>query len=64
MTSPTFLNVLRDPTRDITYRVLAYRALTHSELRVAVALYLRSRKNKQPKAGSTVEIVSVIGFDE
>ena len=60
---PKVLNVLNDPNRKVVYRVLAYRSLSRSELLQSVAVYLRSNKGKHPKAGTTVQIVTIIGFD-
>lgn len=64
MEQPTIVNTLNDPTRGVVYHVRAYRTLTRNELLQSVALYLRSKKNKHPKKGTVVTIISIIGFNE
>jgi hypothetical protein len=61
MQMPNVRNVLRDPTKQINYEVMAYRALSEQELLMAVRVYLsNTKKSKRPKPGQTVTIYSVI----
>lgn len=64
MDLPTVVNPVNDPARGVVYHVRAYRSLSRSEMLAAVAQYLRSKKNKHPKKGTVVTIISLIGFDE
>jgi len=64
MEQPTIVTTLNDPGRGVVYHVRAYRTLTRNELLQCVAMYLRSKKNKQPKKGTVVTIISLLGFDE
>lgn len=61
--APNVVNELNDPTAGVKYKVMAYRALTKTELLQAAAMYLRQRKGKKPKRGSEVTIITIIGFD-
>jgi hypothetical protein len=61
MQMPNVENLAKDSAAGITYRVLAYRALTRTELLQAVAAYKRQAGARKPKRGTTVTIVSVIG---
>ena len=63
MEMPNVENVLSDPSNKVTYRVLAYRALSRQELLQAVALHIRQARGKKPKPGSTITIVSIAGFN-
>ena len=60
MEAPNIRSSIRDPERDITYHVLAYRKLAREETIAAVRYYL-ARAKKKPKAGSTITIVTIIG---
>ena len=61
--TPTVVNELNDPTAQVKYRVMAYRALSRQELLQSVAMYLHQRKGKKPKRGTLVTIQTIIGFD-
>ena len=63
MQQPHVRNTARDETNDVTYHVMAFRKLTESELVNAVRYY-RARNRRKPKRGSSVTIISIIGFDE
>ncbi|MCB2190329.1 MAG: hypothetical protein KQI62_02115 [Deltaproteobacteria bacterium] len=58
MELPRVKNVIKDPRRDVTYVVMAYRQLTRQEIVFGVQCYL-SRVKKKPKKGDTVTIYSV-----
>lgn len=58
--APSVENLIRDEERDVTYRVMAYRRLTRAEMVAGVQMFIRSKKGKPPKNGSTVTIISVI----
>lgn len=58
---PSVENKVIDKARGVTYRVLAYRALSATELRMAVAAY-HSPKRKALKHGAVVTIVTVLGL--
>ncbi|HVA48402.1 MAG TPA: hypothetical protein VNH11_18705 [Pirellulales bacterium] len=60
MLAPNVGNVVIDRERDIHYTVVAYRALTETELMFVVRQFLSSRK-RSPKKGSRFEIVTSIG---
>lgn len=61
MSLPNVINVLHDPRRRVTYRVVAFRTLTRAELILAVRLYNSQRKGKPAKAGDEITIVSAFG---
>lgn len=63
MEPPKINSPIRDAARNITYNVLAYRALSTAERTQAVRIYLAQAK-KKPKPGSTVTIISIIGYDD
>lgn len=58
--APSVENLIRDEERDVTYRIMAYRRLTRAEMVAGVQMFIRSKKGKLPKKGSTVTIISVI----
>jgi hypothetical protein len=57
--APNVSNELRDPSNKVTYRVMAYRALSRQELLQSVGAYLR--QSKRPKPGTMVTILTIIG---
>lgn len=63
MLQPDVVSVINDPERDITYRIVAYRALTYEEKVSTVRSFLAQKKKPKIKAGSTVTITSIIGHD-
>lgn len=58
--APSVESLIRDEERDVTYRIMAYRRLTRAEMVTGVQMFIRSKKGKLPKKGSTVTIISVI----
>jgi len=47
MQIPSVVSSIKDPVRDITYQVVAYRDLTRSELVLTVCHFLSHRKRKK-----------------
>jgi hypothetical protein len=63
--SPNVQNVLQDDEAGITYSVMAYRRLTKTEVLEQIRNYYSTRsRKKKPKAGTTVTIVTIIGYDQ
>jgi hypothetical protein len=60
MESPNVVNKLIDRASGVTYVVMAYRALTASELRLTVAAYLRQQG--PAKRGQEVVIQTSLGL--
>lgn len=63
MLQPDVVSVIKDAERDITYRIVAYRALTHAEKVSAVRSFLAQKKKPKLKTGSTITILTIIGHD-
>ncbi len=63
MKMPDVCNELRDPTRQVVYRVIAYRTLTRQEMLTAVAMHRGQNKGRPPKKNSTITIVTLFGVD-
>lgn len=61
METPNISTKILDPVDNVTYDVRAYRALTRDELVLAVRTH-RQRVKRKPKKGSTIVIVTIIGF--
>lgn len=59
--APKVESQLVDPASGVTYRVLAYRKLTATELRMAVAAH-HSPKAKPVKRGDVITIVTLLGL--
>lgn len=55
---PTIKNKLIVKKYNFTLIVLAYRALTEDELRIAYSVYLRSNKLKHPPKNKIVTVLS------
>jgi len=64
MQQPNIRTSLHDPNTDVTYHVIAYRTLSRHELLQSVAAYLSQKKRKKPKPGSSVTIITIIGFND
>lgn len=62
METPNIRSTMADRRQSITYHVMAYRPLSRSELMLAVRQYLSH--HRRPKRGTTVVIVSIVGFDQ
>ncbi len=63
MQLPNIDNVLKDPKKNITYIIMAYRKLTREKMVLAVRHYHSQRKAKKPKRGQTITIYTIIGHD-
>jgi len=61
MQMPNIRSTIKDPRKKITYHVMAYRTLTREELVIAVQQYNSQKKNKKPKLGEEIIILSSIG---
>ena len=63
--SPHVVNILVDPEKDITYRIMAYRELSREEKVLALrAFKAGTPKSKWPKPGTTGTILTTIGARE
>lgn len=64
MEQPNIKTTITDEKNNITYTIFGYRKLTEQEANLAVRRYLSDKKTKKPKQGQTVEIMTIIGFDQ
>ena len=62
MDMPNISNPIQDSQGDVVYDILAYRTLTRAERVMSVRHYL-SQQKRRPKRGTTVTIISIIGYD-
>ena len=63
MKMPDVSNVATDSTRNITFNVMAYRALSKSELTAAVRYFRSTKAGRKLKSNSTYTIVTTFGAD-
>ncbi len=64
MKMPNVITQTRNPTNNFTFRVRAYRKLTPQEMRAALFLWNRQRDKRRSFKNKTVEVTSIIGYDE
>jgi len=64
MKMPNVITEAKDPVRNFTFRVRAYRKLTPREMKVAFAVWNGQRDKRRTLKNKVVEIVSIIGYDE
>lgn len=64
MQGPNINNIIKDEENDVTYEIMAYRRLSKGEMVDAVRFYQSQKKTKKPKKGSTITIITIIGFNE
>jgi len=64
MEPPSVSNSIRDEKNGITYNVVAYRKLSREEIVLAIKHHRASKKTKKPKKGTTVTIVTIIGYKD
>lgn len=64
MEMPNVLSTIRDPRKNITYQVVAYRSLSREEMVMSVRQFLSQKGKPKVKPGSTVKIISIIGFKD
>ncbi len=64
MKMPNVITQTRNPTNNFTFRVRAYRELTPQEIRAALFLWNRQRDKRRSFKNKTVEVISIIGYDE
>jgi len=62
MKTPDVDNVFVDRERNVEYHVMAYRAITPREMRMAIRVF-HSQQRRHPKKNSRVTIVSINGYD-
>lgn len=63
MQLPNVVSTIKDSERDITYRIVAYRALSRAEMVIQVRSFLAQKRKPKLKNGSTVTILTIIGHD-
>jgi uncharacterized protein (DUF433 family) len=61
---PNVSNILKDLENDVTYDVIAYRKLSRNEIIQAVRYYNSQKKTKKPKKGTSIKIITIIGYNE
>jgi hypothetical protein len=60
---PNVISTIVDPAKKVTYRVVAYRQLTREELVLSVRHFLSQKRRHKVKAGDTITIHSILGYD-
>ena len=55
---PDFVNILKQPKGNVTYRILSYRPLNKAEMIQVVDEYYAVRGRKRPASGKTVTIMT------
>lgn len=63
MELPNAPHQIRDPERNITYVVMAYRQLSRTEVVQMIRVHQAAQRRK-PKKGSLVRIVTTIGAND
>lgn len=58
---PPIRNEYRIEDTNVVFAIMAYRRLTLYEINHAVAMYLKQHKNRLPRPGTTVTIISMLG---
>ena len=59
---PNVENIIVDPEKNITYRIMAYRTLAREEKVAAVRVFLANLpKTKRPKKNQDITFVTTIG---
>lgn len=61
MEMPSVRSTIKDPAKDVTYHVMAYRTLSREELVQSVRAYHSSRRTKKLKKGQVITIMTIIG---
>lgn len=64
MQMPDVINEVKEPEKNFTFRVRAYRKLTPYEMRVSFVLWNRQRDKRYTLRNKIVEIISHIGAYE
>ena len=64
MEKPSVRTTVNDPGSGVTWDVLAYRKLTPAEMAAAIRTHLARRKGPKPKRGSSITIVTLVGYGE
>ena len=64
MEKPSLVSTILDKERNIRFNILAYRKLTRAEMIETVShFYSQKKQPKKLKRGSTITIVTIIGYD-
>lgn len=64
MLPPSVVTTYRDEERNFTFRVVAYRALTQSELLLVLSMWRRQQRRKSLPRNQVITVQSIIGLDE
>lgn len=64
MQRPNIVTSIYDSKDDITYKVVAYRKLSHNEAIRAIQNALATQKIKKPSNGKTISIEVLAGYDD
>jgi hypothetical protein len=64
MENPNVISTIVDKEKDIRFDIVAYRKLTRAEMIQAVSEFYNQKKMpKKLKPGSTIKIITIIGYD-
>ena len=61
MRLPDIANVMKDPQRRVTYRIMAYRRLSRAEMIGTIQAHVATNKGRHPKPGTLVMIITTFG---
>ena len=64
MQLPNVITEVHDPDINFTFKVRAYRKLTPREMKVSFAIFNQQRDKRRSLKNKTVEVMSIIGFNE
>jgi len=64
MKMPDVITQTHDPKNNFTFKVRAYREVTPREMRAAFFVWNRQRDKRRSLKNKTVEVTSIIGYDE
>jgi hypothetical protein len=64
MNMPDVSNIAKDPARNITFNVMAYRTLTQPEVMMSIRYFRSTKAGKKLKNNTTYTIVSIIGYND
>lgn len=63
MEMPKVRTEVRNKEAGVTYVIVAYRTITPSEARMAIAAYLKQAGKRRPKPGTVITVQTIIGHD-
>ena len=58
MRPPDIENIMKDPQRQVTYRIMAYRRLSRAEMIGTIQAHVATNKGRHPKPGTLVTILT------